>query len=91
MLGWLVDHNFGKGKFMLDVAEKFFWPCDKGKGWEFVGPGFSDPKYFGVGAGIAVRKGDRELAKLFSLAIKVIRANGVYHRINGKYFAFDVY
>ena len=68
-----------------------FLKTDKGKGWEFVGPGFSDPKYFGVGAGIAVRKGDRELAKLFSLAIKVIRANGVYHRINGKYFAFDVY
>ena len=34
MLLWLVDHNFGKGKFMLDVAEKFFWPCDEGKGWE---------------------------------------------------------
>ena len=62
-----------------------------GKDWEFVGPGYSQPKYFGVGAGIAVRKNERELAKLFSLAIKVIRANGVYHRINGKYFAFDVY
>jgi len=68
-----------------------FLKTDKGKGWEFVGPGYSDPKYFGVGAGIAVRKSDGELAKLFSLAIKVIRSNGVYHRINGKYFAFDVY
>ena len=73
------------------AMEDGFLKTDKGKGWEFVGPGFSDPKYFGVGAGIAVRKGDRELAKLFSLAIKVIRANGVYHMINGKYFAFDVY
>ena len=68
-----------------------FLKTDKGKGWEFVGPGYSDPKYFGVGAGIAVRKSDGELAKLFSLAIKVIRSNGVYHMINGKYFAFDVY
>ena len=68
-----------------------FLKTEKGKGWEFVGPGYSDPKYFGVGAGIAVRKSDGELAKLFSLAIKVIRSNGVYHRINGKYFAFDVY
>ena len=51
----------------------------------------NNSKYFGIGAGIAVRKGDRELAKLFSLAIKVIRSNGVYHMINGKYFAFDVY
>jgi len=68
-----------------------FLKTDKGKGWEFVGPGYADPKYFGVGAGIAVRKSDGELAKLFSLAIKVIRSNGVYHMINGKYFAFDVY
>ena len=73
------------------AMEDGFLKTDKGKGWEFVGPGYSDPKYFGVGAGIAVRKSDGELAKLFSLAIKVIRSNGVYHRINGKYFAFDVY
>ena len=73
------------------AMEDGFLKTDKGKGWEFVGPGYSDPKYFGVGAGIAVRKSDRELAKLFSLAIKVIRSNGVYHMINGKYFAFDVY
>ena len=69
-----------------------FLKTEKGKGWEFVGPGFTNPKYFGVGAGIAVRKGDRELAKLFSLAIKVIRSNGVYHMINGKYFQTnDIY
>ncbi len=73
------------------AMEDGFLKTDKGKGWEFVGPGYSDPKYFGVGAGIAVRKSDGELAKLFSLAIKVIRSNGVYHMINGKYFAFDVY
>ena len=76
---------------LCTVMDDGFLKTDKGKGWEFVGPGYSDPKYFGVGAGIAVRKGDRELAKLFSLAIKVIRSNGVYHMINGKYFAFDVY
>ena len=73
------------------AMDEGFLKTDKGKGWEFVGPGYSDPKYFGVGAGIAVRKNEGELAKLFSLAIKVIRANGVYHRINGKYFAYDVY
>ena len=68
-----------------------FLKTDKGKGWEFVGPGYSDPKYFGVGAGIAVRKNDRDLADLFSKAIKTIRNNGVYKKINAKYFAFDVY
>ena len=34
MLRFTIEHNVGKGKFMLDVAEKFFWPCDEGKGWE---------------------------------------------------------
>jgi arginine/ornithine transport system substrate-binding protein len=68
-----------------------FLKTDKGKGWEFVGPGYSDPKYFGVGAGIAVRKNNRDLADLFSKAIKTIRNNGVYKKINAKYFAFDVY
>ena len=68
-----------------------FLKTDKGKGWEFVGPGLNEEKYFGVGAGIAVRKSDGELAKLFSLAIKVIRSNGVYHMINGKYFTNDIY
>ena len=68
-----------------------FLKTDKGKGWEFVGPGYSDPKYFGVGAGIAVRKNDQDLADLFSKAIKSIRNNGVYKKINAKYFAFDVY
>ena len=68
-----------------------FLKTDKGKGWEFVGPGYSDPKYFGVGAGIAVRKSDQDLADLFSKAIKSIRNNGVYKKINAKYFAFDVY
>jgi len=73
------------------AMDEGFLKTEKGNAWEFVGPGFSDPKYFGVGAGIAVRKNERDLAKLFSLAIKVIRANGVYHRINGKYFPFDIY
>ncbi|WP_319495917.1 ABC transporter substrate-binding protein [uncultured Cohaesibacter sp.] len=46
---------------------------------------------YGQGAGIAVRKGETELADRFSAAIKAIRANGKYKEINDKYFDFDVY
>ena len=46
---------------------------------------------FGEGAGIAVRKGETELADKFNAAIKAIRANGKYKEINDKYFKFDVY
>jgi arginine/ornithine transport system substrate-binding protein len=73
------------------AMEAGFLKTDNGKGWEFVGKGYSDPKYFGDGAGVALRKGNSDLAKLFNKAIKSIRANGVYKRINDKYFPFDVY
>ena len=45
----------------------------------------------GEGAGIAVRKGDDALREKFNKAIAAIRANGVYQKINAKYFPFDVY
>lgn len=49
------------------------------------------PEIYGQGAGIAVRKGETDLADKFSAAIKAIRANGKYKEINNKYFDFDVY
>lgn len=62
-----------------------------GQNFEFVGPAISDPKYFGNGIGIAVRKGDsNSLAKL-NLAIAAIRENGTYEKIQNKYFGFDIY
>jgi arginine/ornithine transport system substrate-binding protein len=67
-----------------------FLTQDAGKDWEFVGPDYADPKYFGDGAGIAVRKGDALREKL-NAAIKAIRDNGTYKKINDKYFTFDVY
>ena len=50
-----------------------------------------DPKINGEGAGIAVKKGNTELADKLSDAIAVIRKNGKYKEINDKYFDFDVY
>lgn len=64
---------------------------EKGADFEFVGPSYTDPKWFGEGAGIAVRKGDTELKEMFNQAIDAIRANGTYDRIARKYFEFDVY
>jgi arginine/ornithine transport system substrate-binding protein len=68
-----------------------FLATPKGSDWEFVGPGFTDKKYFGDGAGIAMRKANEDLVKRFNAAIVAIRANGVYKTINDKYFEFDVY
>jgi polar amino acid transport system substrate-binding protein len=49
------------------------------------------PEIHGPGAGIAVRKGEKDLVDKFNAAIDAIRANGKYKEINDKYFNFDVY
>jgi len=73
------------------ALDEGFLKTDAGKGFAFTGPGFSDPKWFGDGAGIAIRKGEDELREALNKAIKQIRADGTYKKINSKYFEFDVY
>ncbi|OHC20950.1 MAG: ABC transporter substrate-binding protein [Pseudomonadales bacterium RIFCSPHIGHO2_02_FULL_60_43] len=68
-----------------------FIKTDAGKGFALVGPDFADEKYIGMGAGIAVRKGDKALADKISAAILAIRANGKYKEVQDKYFDFNVY
>lgn len=68
-----------------------FLKTDAGACCEFVGPDYSDPKIFGEGAGIAIRKGETDLVKAFNTAIAKIREDGTYKQINDKYFEFDVY
>ena len=63
----------------------------EGQGYGFVGPVLNDPKYFGNGVGVAMRKGQDELKGQINEAIKAIRANGTYETISKKYFEFDVY
>lgn len=68
-----------------------FLKTDSGKGFAFVGPAFTDEKYFGDGIGIAVRKGDKANLDKFNAAIAAIRENGKYKQIQDKYFDFDIY
>ncbi len=64
---------------------------DSGKDWEFFGRDYNEVKYFGEGAGVAVRKGEEGLRDAFSAAIQKIRDNGTYKAINDKYFEFDIF
>ncbi|MCW8904547.1 ABC transporter substrate-binding protein [Sedimenticola sp.] len=83
------------GRVDLLLADSFvlgeFLKSESGQPAEFVGPGFTDKKYLGEGIGIAVRKEDTALVEKLNQAIKQIRADGTYARINAKYFDFDVY
>ena len=62
-----------------------------GDKFAFVGPKLTDSKWFGEGAGIAIRKQDKDLVKQFNAAIKAVRADDRYKTIQDKYFTFDIY
>ena len=63
----------------------------EGQDYQFIGPDLTEKKYFGEGAGIAIRKKDTDLVELFNKAIDQIRADGTYKSIQDKYFDFNVY
>ncbi len=78
---------------LMDVvaADEGFLKTPAGQGFAFVGPSYTDPAFFGDGAGIAVRKGDNALRQRLDTAIAAIRADSTYKKIMGKYFAYDIY
>lgn len=88
-----LDLNAGRVEFVF--ADAFvlleYIGSDNGKDYEFVGGSYSDPKYFGEGIGIALRKKDTELTEKFNKAIAAIRADGTYDTIRKKYFDFDIF
>lgn len=68
-----------------------FLKTDAGACCAFVGPNYTDKKWFGGGAGIAIRQGERDLLDAFNAAIDKILIDGTYKTINDRYFDFDVY
>jgi len=83
------------GRIDLLLADSFvlgeFLNSEQGQSVEFVGPSFTDTTYLGEGIGIAVRKEDEALREKLNAAIRQIRNDGTYAKINAKYFDFDVY
>ena len=73
------------------AASLGFLPLPAARDFAFFGPVYIEPRYFGYGAGVGLRKTDTALRDEFNAAIKAIRANGVYKKINDKYFSFDIY
>ncbi len=73
------------------VAELGFLNTPAGKNFELFGPDIIEPRWFGEGIGIALRKQDTKLLEEFNHAITTIRQNGEYQRINDKYFSYDIY
>ena len=88
-----LDLKSGRVDYVLaDTASVMDGLVNKSNGeYSLVGPGLSDKKWFGEGAGVALRKGDGDLKAMFNKAIKELRANGQYKTVNDKYFDFDAY
>jgi arginine/ornithine transport system substrate-binding protein len=73
------------------AADIGFLKTPAGKGYVFVGPLYTDPAFFGEGAGIALRKGDDALRTKINAALAAMLADGSYKKLAAKYFDFDIY
>jgi polar amino acid transport system substrate-binding protein len=57
----------------------------------FLGPDVRSIRYFGEGAGIAIRREDGDLRDMFNRALADTLRDGTYEKINAMYFNFLVY
>ena len=90
----LVDLVLGRLDAVLGNAianRENFLETKVGSDFEFVGPALRDPRWFGRGIGIAVRKRNDRLRNRFNKAIRAMRADGTYLQIQDRYFSYDVY
>ena len=73
------------------AIDQGFLAKPEGKGFAMVGPKFDDPKYFGVGTGVAMRKQDEKtLGAKFNEAIAAFQSSGAFKTLNAKYFPYDI-
>ena len=72
------------------VMEDGFLQREAGKDFEQAGAEVNDKTYFGEGISIAVRKEDDKLREDLNTALKAIKENGVYKKVNDKYFKYDI-
>jgi polar amino acid transport system substrate-binding protein len=58
---------------------------------EFKGGPFAEPKYFGDGVGVAVKRNDVQLKTMINSALKRMRENGRYEELLLRYFPLRVF
>lgn len=67
-----------------------FLKRNEGKPFDFVGEALSAENLSST-ANIAIRKGNDKLRNAFNRALQTIRYQGIYDKINSKYFPFSIY
>jgi polar amino acid transport system substrate-binding protein len=58
---------------------------------EFKGGPFAEPKFFGDGIGIAIRRDDKQLKTMINTALKRLRESGRYEELLLRYFPLRVF
>jgi polar amino acid transport system substrate-binding protein len=82
-----VDLLFG------DVISLMFWiqGTDSARCCEFKGEGYNEPRYFGDGVGIAVKKGNTRLREVLDYALARVKASGRYEELMLRYFPLPLF
>jgi polar amino acid transport system substrate-binding protein len=82
-----ADLLFGDGVSLM------FWVqgTDSARCCAFKGEGYTEARYFGDGAGIAVRKGNTRLREVLDYALARIKASGRYEELMLRYFPLPLY
>lgn len=83
-----VDVTFSDA---VQADESFLAQDENAEHFARLGDTQHDEQCHGLGAGIALRKGQDELRERLNAAIQKIREDGTYAEINAKYFDFDLY
>ncbi|WP_026182847.1 transporter substrate-binding domain-containing protein [Leeia oryzae] len=73
------------------IEHDTFLKSKDGAGYKMAGKPLLDPKWFGEGAAIAVRKDDEDLRKQLDAAVEALHKNGTYDKIRKKYFSYDIW
>ncbi len=68
-----------------------FLSQEDGGGFEFVSPQIDEKKYFGIGVGIGLRKGNDELKARLNAALKTLTDDGSLERYALQYFPFAIH
>ena len=68
-----------------------FLSKEDGGGFEFVSPQIDEKKYFGIGVGIGLRKGNDELKARLNAAIKTLTDDGSLEKYALQYFPFAIH
>ena len=82
-----ADLIFGDGISLM------FWiqGTNSNRCCEFKGEGYTEPRYFGDGVGIAVKKGNARLREVLDYALARVKASGRYEELMLRYFPLPLY